>query len=164
MKTKRPISPRVPVTIEIVLGDVPLRSREAGKLLAISPWTLKNWRCSKPPVGPAFIKLGGVVCYRFRDLVEYLDKRTVRPERPAPFYRRTRVEELGLKYPGLFQFVESQVRARVPYPRIAAEVQERWGERVSDQVLSNFYMLRVWPRILEEERSEAEKKKSPGLS
>jgi len=156
-------SPRVPVTIEIVLGDVPLRSREAAKVLAMSPDTLRDWRYSKPLVGPPFIRIGRSVRYRLVDLLEYLDKRTVRPERSAPFYRRTRIEELGLKHPGLCEFVEEELRRRVSQPRIVAAVQERWGERISTQRLSNFYIARVWPKICNVQRSQVLSRQARGV-
>lgn len=72
--------------------------------------------------------------------------RLLEPHRAAPFYRRTRIEQLGEKHPGLRDFVEEQQRRRVPHPQIAAAVLEKWGEVVSEQVLSNFYRLRVWPK------------------
>jgi len=156
-------SPRVPVTVEMAQEDLLLTTKQTAKVLAMSADTLRDWRYSKPPVGAAFIKVGGVIRYRLGDLLEYLDKRTVRPERSAPFYRRTRIEELGLKHPGLCEFVEEELRRRVSQPRIVAAVQERWGERISTQRLSNFYIARVWPKICNEQRSQVLSRQARGV-
>jgi hypothetical protein len=152
-------SPRVPVTVEMAQEDLLLTTKQTAKVLAMSADTLRDWRYSKPPVGAAFIKVGGVIRYRLGDLLEYLDKRTVRPERSAPFYRRTRIEELGLKHPGLCEFVEKELRKRVSQPRVAEAVLNRWHERISVQVISSFYRLRVAPKIWAEEKAWAETKK-----
>lgn len=138
---------------------------QAAELLGAAVGTMRWWRRPKVWRGPPFVKVEGRIRYRLSDLQKYLEENTVRPGRgAAPFYRQTRVEELGAKHPGLCEFVEKQVRRHVPYPRIAEAVLKRWGEPVSNQVLSSFYIARVWPKILREERAEAEKKKLPGLS
>jgi len=74
----------------------------------------------------------------------------------APFYRRTKVEELGEKHPALREFVEERLARRVPNPQIAAAVLEQWGETLSEQVLSNHYQLRVWPRENLDQAAERE--------
>ena len=51
-------------------------------LKAFSPYsTLAHWRSEGR--GPAFIKVGWRVAYRGRDLNDWLDARTVQPERAA---------------------------------------------------------------------------------
>jgi len=72
----------------------------------------------------------------------------------APFYRRTKIEELGEKHRGLRDFVEKQQRQRVSHKQIAAAILEKWGEVVSGQVLSNFYQLRVSPKEWDEQRAK----------
>jgi hypothetical protein len=62
----------------------------------------------------------------------------------APLNRRTKVEELGVKHPGLQEFVEERIRS-VTYQKIAEAVLEQWGEELSPQVISNHYLQRVWP-------------------
>jgi hypothetical protein len=64
----------------------------------------------------------------------------------ADFYRRTRVEELGLAHPGLLEFVEQASRDRMPFPQIAAAIREQYEEEISPQTLSNHYLLRIWKK------------------
>lgn len=76
----------------------------------------------------------------------------MRTARRVPFYRRTKVEKLGEKHPGLVDFVYSSQNRRVPNTEIAAAILAQWGEIVSGQALSNFWQLRTWPRQCEERR------------
>jgi hypothetical protein len=92
-------------------------------------------------------------------LREYVAQHTRVRTPSAPFYRRTRIEELGEKHPGLPDFVEEQQRRRVRHRQIVAAILERWNERVSDQVLSNFYRLRIWPKMSNEAREAGDAKK-----
>jgi hypothetical protein len=64
----------------------------------------------------------------------------------AEFYRRTLLEELGTKHPGLLDFAEQAMRDTVPFPEIAAAILEQWDEKISPQALSNHRYLRVWKR------------------
>jgi hypothetical protein len=131
-----------------------LRPPDAAQFLSVSENTLKWWRNSAHR-GPSFVRVEGGIRYPVQALRRYLAARTVRapkPRKAAPFYRRTRIEELGEKHPGLRNFVEKQQHRRVPHPQIAAAVLEKWGEVVSEQVLSNFYRLRVWPKECNEAR------------
>jgi hypothetical protein len=73
------------------------------------------------------------------------DQKLQPSESGAPFYRRTRIEELGEKHPGLLGYVVDCQQRRVPSPQIAAFILKNWAEVVSEQVLHNFYVLRVWP-------------------
>ena len=51
-------------------------------LRALVPYsTLAHWRCEGR--GPRFVKIGWRVAYRGRDLNDWLDARTVQPERAA---------------------------------------------------------------------------------
>ncbi len=50
-----------------------LDSREAARLLGVSPGTLANWRSRGK--GPAFIKLGHLAKYWPRDLEVYIQSR-----------------------------------------------------------------------------------------
>jgi hypothetical protein len=72
------------------------------------------------------------------------------------FYRRTKIEELEQRHPGLLDFVNKSIRERVPYPEIAAAVLEQWDEEVSPQVLSNHKNLRVWKQVDAETESYVE--------
>ncbi len=120
-----------------------LTPQETARLLAVRVETLERWRYSGHR-GPAFVKVEGRIKYPLPVIRHYLAERTRAWTPGAPFYRRTRIEELGEKHPGLCEFVEQAQRRRIPNGQIAAEVLARWGEKVSLQVLSNFYRLRVW--------------------
>jgi predicted DNA-binding transcriptional regulator AlpA len=50
-----------------------LTEADAGKLLGLSPATLRNMRTKGR--GPAFIKVGGLVRYRHSDLVDWIESR-----------------------------------------------------------------------------------------
>ena len=132
---------------------------DAAKLLAVRESRLRSWRRSRSGRGPSFITVGGSVRYSVHALREYLAEHTRVRTPSAPFYRRTRIEQLGEKHPGLRDLVEEQQHRRVPHRQIAAAILEKWGEVVSEQVLSNFYRLRVWPKECTEAR-EAKKRKS----
>ena len=41
------------------------------------PGTLANWRCQGK--GPAYLRLGKRVCYRGRDLLDWLESKVVHP-------------------------------------------------------------------------------------
>lgn len=159
MKTERPISPSVPVTIAMAQEDHLLTTDQAAELLAVSAETMKWWRGPKVRRGPPFIRVEGRIRYRLPDLEKYLDEKTVRPERrrAAPFYGRTAIEMLSAKHPGLREYVEKAMRRRVPHPEIESVIFKQWGEQLSHHALRHFYQLRVWPQ----EQAEA---KLPGLS
>lgn len=53
-----------------------LSPKEVSQLLGVSPQTLAIWRCSKRyPL--RYVKVGRYVRYRYRDVVSFLDDRTV---------------------------------------------------------------------------------------
>lgn len=56
-----------------------LNSEQAAEYLGLSKGTLVNWRCTKQQEIP-FIKVGGRVRYRVKDLEAWLDKQRVIPE------------------------------------------------------------------------------------
>lgn len=60
-------------TIETVSDE------EAAAILGVPPNTLKKWRCTREQNIP-FIKVGRRVRYWRRDLVAYLESKTVRHE------------------------------------------------------------------------------------
>ena len=147
---RKPDFSNIPPAPGVAEEDRLLTSRDVARLLAVSLDTVKGWRSRKPRTGtgPPFIRIGGDegrIRYSLRALRKYLAEHTnVRAS--APFYRRTKIEELGEKHPGLREFVEERQRGRESGRVIAAQVFERWGETVSAQVLSNFYRLRVFPK------------------
>jgi len=152
---RKPNFPNFPPGAGITEEDCLLTSRDVARLFALNPGTVKAWRSrnKRRDTGPEFIRVGGLrVRYSFRAVREYLAQHTTARRPTAPFYRRTKIEELDAKHPGLRKFVEERQRRRVSNRVIAAEVLERWGETVSGQVLHNFYALRVWPKELREER------------
>lgn len=59
-------------------GRAPLRGGElltppeVADLLRISEKTLRNWRASTPPRGPAYVKAGALVRYRRGDVEKFL--------------------------------------------------------------------------------------------
>lgn len=128
-----------------------LTPKEAAYLLGASVQTLRWWRRS-PDRGPVFVKVEGRIKYPLPALREYKARHTTARMPSPPFYRQSKIEELGEKHPGLREFIEVRQRRRVPHRVIAAEVLSRWGEKVSPQVLSNFYRSRVWPKELSERR------------
>ena len=52
---------------------------ESAQLLNLSVQTLRNWRSKR--IGPPYIKLGRAVRYKLVDLLEWVEKRAVDPER-----------------------------------------------------------------------------------
>lgn len=56
--------------------DKIITTEEAAKLMNCSVRFLKELRANKD--GPMFIKLGRLIRYRVRDILMYLDKKTVR--------------------------------------------------------------------------------------
>jgi hypothetical protein len=135
--------------IEINAQDERLLSpEETARLLGVSIYTLREWRGSQGR-GPDYVKVAAQIKYPVAALCEYLEGRVRRRTPPDPFYRRTLIEALGEKHLGLCKLVEEAIGRRIPYPQIAAEIRERWGERVSPQALSNFYRRRVWAKKFE---------------
>lgn len=61
-----------PVT-NIKQTDKMLNTKQAAKLLSLSPKTLENWRCSGS--GPKFTKIGRLVMYNIGDLNRWIDAR-----------------------------------------------------------------------------------------
>lgn len=55
-----------------------LTTKQAAKVLGLSPLTLSTWRCRGQ--GPKFVKLGNLVRYRKNDLDTWLRERTVDPK------------------------------------------------------------------------------------
>jgi predicted DNA-binding transcriptional regulator AlpA len=53
-----------------------LTEEDAGKLLRLSPATLRNMRTKGR--GPSFIKVGGLVRYRLTDLMDWIESRVRR--------------------------------------------------------------------------------------
>lgn len=53
-----------------------LSEREAAEYLAISPATLRTWRCIGQPTLP-FVRVGGAIRYRRSDLESWVEERTV---------------------------------------------------------------------------------------
>lgn len=51
--------------------------REAARLLGLSVRSLQGWRVKRSD-GPPFVKCGRAVRYRWRDLVDWMDRNTVR--------------------------------------------------------------------------------------
>jgi len=140
---RKPNFPNFPPIAGVSEQDYLLSPRDAAQLLGVAVGTLRRWRYEHR--GPPFIKVEGSFRYSLKALRAYLAART-KVRTSAPFYRRTKIEELGEKHPGLRRFVEERQRRRESWRVIAAEVFERWGETVSAQVLSNFYRLRVFPK------------------
>lgn len=49
-----------------------LNTKQAARLLGTSPRTMEDWRLTG--LGPRFVKLGRMVRYQVRDLVEFIDR------------------------------------------------------------------------------------------
>jgi hypothetical protein len=62
-------------------SEVPqiVREREAAKILAVTPASLRRWR--REHRGPAFVRLERCIGYRLADLDEFLSSNTVRSAR-----------------------------------------------------------------------------------
>jgi predicted site-specific integrase-resolvase len=56
-----------------------LNDRQAAKFLGVALQTLRNWRSI--PKGPAFVKIGKRVIYTEADLLDYMDRHKIEPER-----------------------------------------------------------------------------------
>jgi Helix-turn-helix domain len=56
-------------------SDALLGEMQAAKLLNLSSRTLQTWRAKG--VGPAFVRAGRAIRYRYRDLVSWVDANTV---------------------------------------------------------------------------------------
>ena len=61
-----------------------LDTNEAAEFLGVSPQTLHNWRSTKKPGTPPYLKLSdgprGPVRYRIEDLLAYQSSRRIVPE------------------------------------------------------------------------------------
>lgn len=70
-----------------------LTDREAAKILGLGVQTLRNYRhvCK----GPAYIKLGRAIRYREADLLAYIEKNRIDPERSEDTRRGKRGREGG---------------------------------------------------------------------
>lgn len=64
---------------------------EAAQYLGVSVNTLEFWRTTKR-VALRYIKVGGLVRYRLRDVEDFLDSRTVTPGEPPKPRRRRRAD------------------------------------------------------------------------
>ena len=63
-----------PNTIEPLLDE-----KEVARILDVADGTPGNWRRAKPPVGPAFVVVEGVVRYAPADIRRYLEMRRRAP-------------------------------------------------------------------------------------
>ncbi|ARP98244.1 helix-turn-helix domain-containing protein [Pseudorhodoplanes sinuspersici] len=59
-------------------SDDLLNEIEASDILRVSVRTLQSWRCGG--AGPAFIRIGRAIRYRYSDLLAYVDQNVVRPQ------------------------------------------------------------------------------------
>ena len=120
-----------------------LTPQETARLLAVRVETLERWRYSG--ASRASVRQSGRT-----DQVSAASHPAL--SRSAPGHGRP-----ALRFTGAHESKswERSIRAcaslwskpnarRIPNGQIAAEVLARWGEKVSLQVLSNFYRLRVW--------------------
>lgn len=57
-------------------------TKEAAKLLRVTPGTLNTWRCSGR--GPAYTKMGRHVLYSKDALLEFIRQRTITPPNNLP--------------------------------------------------------------------------------
>jgi hypothetical protein len=69
-----------PIQSSLETTDEPplLNTYGAARFLGLAPITLKNWRRRAQRIGPNFIRVGRRVRYSWKDLREYLKRRTVR--------------------------------------------------------------------------------------
>lgn len=64
--------------------DVVYTTRELAKLLKVDPSTIRRWRTTSSPQGPAFIALSPRhFLYRAVDVCQWLEQRRVDPGAPA---------------------------------------------------------------------------------
>jgi len=68
-------------------------------------------------------------------------------------YRASQIIKLDRKHPGLRSLVDEMLKQRVPQAEILKEIEKRFGERVSDDVLSRYWMGQVGPQELELRRT-----------
>ena len=95
----------------------------------------------------------------------------VRPAGPAPpwpipgrhrksgtkqYYRFSEIIKLDRKHPGLRSLVDERLKQRVPQRAILKELEKRYGERVSETVLSHYWTRQVGPQELELRRTVRE--------
>ncbi len=62
------------------MQDCLLSREQAAEYLGLKPQTLAVW-VSRQENGPPFIKIGRSVRYRMRDLEEWIESNTIRPEK-----------------------------------------------------------------------------------
>jgi phage terminase Nu1 subunit (DNA packaging protein) len=62
--------------------DTLLTEVAAAKLLKLSVRTLQAWRCRS--MGPAFVRVGRAIRYRYSDLIAWLRSNTVNPGTSGP--------------------------------------------------------------------------------
>ena len=78
MATNKPAATATATTPPAWWPQTLIDETEAGKLLGVSPETLRDWRCRRTVPLP-FVKIGAAVRYVPSDLWEYLNAHTVRP-------------------------------------------------------------------------------------
>jgi hypothetical protein len=64
-------------------------------------------------------------------------------------YRASTIIKLDRKHPGLRALVDERMRQRIPHVEVRKEILERYGERVSRAVLSNYWQRQAGPEELE---------------
>jgi hypothetical protein len=64
-------------------------------------------------------------------------------------YRASVIIKLDRKHPGLRSLVDERLKQRVPQAAILKEIEKRFGERLSDSVLSRYWTRQVGPQELE---------------
>ncbi|MDR1441881.1 MAG: helix-turn-helix domain-containing protein [Bifidobacteriaceae bacterium] len=69
------------------MDDLPLASPllstyQAADYLGVPRQTLAQWRCAKPPKGPAFVVVGRFVKYKRADLDSWIDAQRIVTEPP----------------------------------------------------------------------------------
>jgi excisionase family DNA binding protein len=71
-----PMRPSINTTDDALLTEV-----EAADLLKLSTRTLQSWRIKTE--GPPFVRVGRAIRYRLRDVVTWIEARTVAPPTQA---------------------------------------------------------------------------------
>ncbi|MDR2565907.1 MAG: helix-turn-helix domain-containing protein [Bifidobacteriaceae bacterium] len=61
-----------------------LSTYQAAEYLGVPRQRLAQWRCAKPPKGPAFIVVGRFVKYKRTDLDSWIDAQRVATQPPFP--------------------------------------------------------------------------------
>jgi hypothetical protein len=64
-------------------------------------------------------------------------------------YRASTIIKLDRKHPGLRALVDERMRQRIPHVQVRKEILERYGERVTASVLSNYWQRQAGPEELE---------------